>query len=180
MDFTQAGSPTDFTSALNKEILQTNQTGLNVKYDASENLTFEADGAYAKSWRNPGDVIGSLNADIGYGGLLGSNSRFTVPGKSSDSFPSLSNYGPAGDSTRWADTSLIGSHVTVNQTQRNTDELWQFRGVATWKQEDLSVRLGGQYYQDKFNFRNESTFVNNFWQAYAGYGAPSGLSLIHI
>ncbi len=174
VDFTQAGSPTDFTSALNKEILQTNQTGLNVKYDASENLTFEADGAYAKSWRNPGDVIGSLNADIGYGGLLGSNSRFTVPGKSSDSFPSLSNYGPAGDSTRWADTSLIGSHVTVNQTQRNTDELWQFRGVATWKQEDLSVRLGGQYYQDKFNFRNESTFVNNFWQAYAGYGAPSG------
>ena len=36
VDFTQAGSPTDFTAAENKQILQTNQTGLNVKYDVTE------------------------------------------------------------------------------------------------------------------------------------------------
>ena len=65
VDFTQAGSPTDFTAAENKQILQTNQTGLNVKYDVTENLTLEADGSYAKSWLNPGNVIGSKNGTSG-------------------------------------------------------------------------------------------------------------------
>ncbi len=173
-DFTQAGTPTDFTAALNKQILQTNQTGLNVKYDATENLTLEMDTAYAKSWLNPGDVIGSRNGDVGYGGDLGNVLRFSVNGDSKDAFPSISNFGPAGNAARWADQSLIGSHVTVNQTQHNTDELVQFRGNATWKQEDVTLKAGGQFYQDTFNFRNQSTFTNNFWQAYAGYGAPSG------
>ncbi len=173
-DFTQVGTPTDFTAALNTEILQTNQTGLNIKYDATDNLTLEADGAYAKSWRNPGNVIGSRNGDIGYGSALGSNLRFKIDGDSSSAFPSISNFGPAGNSAAWADQSLIGSHVTVNQTQHNTDELMQFRGNATWKQENLTLKAGGQYYQDTFNLRNQSTFTNNFWQAYAGYGRPSG------
>ncbi|QAY76449.1 TonB-dependent receptor [Sphingosinicella sp. BN140058] len=174
IDFTQAGSPTDFTAALNKQILKTNQTGLNVKFDASANLSFEGDVAYAKSWLNPGDVIGSQNGDIGYGGLLGNNLRFTIDGDSKDAFPTISNFGPAGNGARWADTSVIGSHVTVNQTQHNTDELLQFRGNATWKQDNLTIKAGGQYYEDRFRFRNQSTFTNNFWQAYAGYGAPSG------
>jgi iron complex outermembrane receptor protein len=174
VDFTQAGTPTDFTSALNTEILQTNQTGLNVKYDATSNLTLEGDVAYAKSWRNPGDVIGSQNGDIGYGNKLGNVLRFTVDGNSSGAFPTISNYGPAGNAAGWADQSLIGSHVAVNQTQRNTDELVQFRGNATWKQDNLTLKAGGQFYQDSFDFKNQSTFTNNFWQAYAGYGAPSG------
>lgn len=174
VDFTQAGSPTDFTSALNTEILRTNQTGLNIKFEASNNLKFEVDGAYAKSWRNPGDTIGSLNADVGYGGTLGNNLRFTVDGDSRDAFPSISNFGPAGNAAQWANLAVIGSHVTVNQTQRNTDELWQFRAAGTWEQDDLTVKFGGQYYQDTFDFLNQSTFTNNFWQAYAGYGAPSG------
>ncbi|RZL78841.1 MAG: TonB-dependent receptor, partial [Sphingomonas sp.] len=172
-DFTQTGTPTDFTSALNKQILQTNQTGLNVKYDATSNLTLEGDVAYAKSWLNPGDVIGSRNGDVGYGNALSNNLRFTVGGDSKDAFPTISNYGPAGNAAGWADTSLIGSHVAVNQTQHNTDELVQFRGNATWKQDDLTIKAGGQFYQDTFDFRNQSTFTNNFWQAYAGYGGPS-------
>ena len=174
VDFTQAGTPTDFTAALNTQILQTNQTGLNVKYDATDNLTLEGDVAYAKSWLNPGGVIGSQNGDIGYGNRLGNNLRFTVDGNSNGAFPTISNFGPAGNSAAWADQSLIGSHVAVNQTQRNTDELVQFRGNATWKQDNLTLKAGGQFYQDSFDFKNQSTFVNNFWQAYAGYGAPSG------
>jgi TonB-dependent receptor len=174
IDFTQAGTPTDFTAALNKQILETNQTGLNVKYDVNENLSLEGDAAYAKSWLNPGDVIGSRNGDIGYGGTLANTLRFVIADKSNKGFPTISNYGPAGNSANWADQSVIGSHVTVNQTQHNTDELMQFRGNATWKQDDVTLKAGGQYYQDTFKFRNQSTFVNNFWQAYAGYGAPSG------
>ncbi len=174
VDFTQAGSPTDFTSALNKQILETNQTGLNIAFEASDNLSFELDGAYAKSKLNPGDVIGSLNADIGYGGALGTNLQFMVDGDSSGAFPSLGNFGPAGVGADWANTDLIGSHVTVNQTQRNTDELWQLRAQGQWEQDDLKLQFGGQYYEDRFEFANYSTFVNNFWQAYAGYGDPSG------
>ncbi|WP_066718802.1 TonB-dependent receptor [Sphingomonas pituitosa] len=174
VDFTQAGTPTDFTAALNKQILQTNQTGLNLKYSASDHLSFEADAAYAKSWLNPGDTIGSQNGDIGYGGNLGNVLRFRVTGDSKDSFPTMSNFGPAGNAAGWANTAVIGSHVTVNQTQKNTDDLAQFRALATWKQENLTLKAGGQVYQDTFNFRNQSTFTNNFWQAYAGYGAPSG------
>ncbi|WP_241557386.1 TonB-dependent receptor [Croceibacterium ferulae] len=174
IDFTQQGTPTDFTSALNKQILQTNQTGLNITYAASDNLSLEGDVAYAKSWLNPDGVIGSRNGDIGYGGDLGNTLRFTVGGDSRDAFPSISNFGPAGDGADWANPALIGSHVAVNQTQVNTDELVQFRGAATWTQDDLTLKAGGQYYQDTFNFRNQSTFVNNFWQAYAGYGGPSG------
>ena len=175
VDFTQAGTPTDFSNALEKQILQTNQIGFNTTYNATDNLTLEGDVAYAKSWLNPGDVIGSKNGDIGYGGDLGTNLRFVIDDDSSKGFPSISNYGPAGNAAGWADPSLIGSHVTVNQTQHNTDELLQFRGSATWKQDDdLTVKAGGQYYEDTFRFRNQSTFVNNFWQAYAGYGAPSG------
>ncbi|GGE92970.1 TonB-dependent receptor [Sphingomonas prati] len=172
--FTQAGTPTDFTSAINKQILQTNQTGLNIKYDASENLSFEADGSYAKSWLNPGDVIGSSNADIGYSGLLSNTTGLSINGNSSSAFPVLTNYGPAGDESRFTDPTVIGSHVTVLQTQNNTDVLKQFRGAATWKQDDLTIKVGGQYYDDTFRLSNKSTFTNNYWQAYAGYGGPSG------
>ena len=28
--------------------------------------------------------------------------------------------------------------------------------------------------EDEFALENRNTFANNFWQAYAGYGAPSG------
>lgn len=174
ISFTQAGSPTDFTSAENKQVLQTNQTGLNVKFDATENLTFEADGAYAKSWLNPGNVVGSRNGDIGYGGDLGTTLGITIDQDSNKGFPSLTTFGPAGNQGRWADPALIGSHVTVNQTQQNTDVLKQFRALATWKQDNLTIKAGGQYYDDTFKFKNSSTFTNNYWQAYAGYGAPSG------
>lgn len=174
VSFTQAGSPTDFVTAHNRQILQTNQTGLNVKWDVNEKLTVEADGAYAKSWLNPGGVIGSTNGDIGYGGRLGTNLGFDITGDSNKAFPTISNFGPAGDASRWADPTVIGSHVTVNQTQENTDELKQFRGVLTWKEENLTLKAGGQYVDDSFRLLNRSTFTNNFWQAYSGYGAPSG------
>ncbi len=175
VSFTQAGSPTDFTAAMNKQILQTNQTGLNVKWDVNEKLTVEADGAYAKSWLNPGNTIGSSNGDIGYGGALGTNLGFNITADSNKAFPTISNFGPAGNAGRWADPTVIGSHVTVLQTQKNTDELKQFRGVVTWKAaDDITLKAGGQYTDDTFNLLNRSTFTNNFWQAYAGYGGPSG------
>jgi len=173
-NFVQAGTPTDFTSALNKQVLQTNQIGGNLKWDATEHLNIDADFSYGQSWLNPDGNIGSQNGDIGYGGNLGTLTGLSITGDSNKAFPSLTSYGPNGNQAGYTNTALIGSHVTVNQTQRNTDELKQGRLTATWKQDDLTLKVGGQYVDDTFNFQNESTFTNNFWQAYAGYGGPSG------
>ncbi|MDY1010368.1 TonB-dependent receptor [Sphingomonas sp. CFBP9019] len=172
--FTQVGTPTDFQSSLNKRILETNQTGLNVKFDATDNLSFDVDGSYAKSWLNPGNVVGALSSDVGYSGLLSNTTGLSINGNSDKAFPVLTNFGPAGDEAGFTDPTKIGSHVAVRQTQNNTDELKQFRASGTWKQDGLTLKFGGQYYDDTFKLSNKSTFTNNFWQAYAGYGGPSG------
>jgi iron complex outermembrane receptor protein len=173
-NFIQAGTPTDFTSAINKQVLQTNQIGGNLKWDANEHLNINADVSYGQSWLNPDGNIGSQNGDIGYGGALGNVTGLSILGDSNKAFPTLTNYGPAGDEAAYSNTGLIGSHVVVNQTQRNVDKLKQGRLTATWKQDNLTLKVGGQFVDDTFDFLNESTFTNNFWQAYAGYGGPSG------
>ncbi|PDH67127.1 MAG: TonB-dependent receptor [Sphingomonadaceae bacterium MED-G03] len=174
INFLQAGSPTDFTAGTETSVLETNQVGFNVRWDATENLQIDADASYSKSRLNPDGQISNENGDIGYGGLLGTTLGVRVTGNSSSSFPELTTYGPAGDESRWTDQALIGSHVTVRQQQINSDEIKQFRLGATWKQDDLTIKLGGRYMEDEFALENRNTFANNFWQAYAGYGAPSG------
>ena len=174
VDFTQAGSPTDFTAGTDKNILETNQVGVNLKWDATENLTFDADASYSKSRLNPDGQVSSEGADIGYGGAIGTTLGVRVTGDSKNAFPELTTYGPAGDQARWTDQSIIGSHVTVRTAQKNKDEIKQFRLGATWKQDDLTIKVGGRYMEDEFSLQNRNTFANNYWQAYAGYGAPSG------
>lgn len=174
VNFTQAGSPTDFTAGTDTSVLETNQVGLNLKWDATENLKIDADASYSKSRLNPDGQISSENGDIGYGGLLGTTLGVKVNGNSSSAFPVLTTYGPAGDQSKWIDPALIGSHVTVRQQQLNSDEIKQFRLGATWKQDDLTIKVGGRYMEDKFHLENRNTFTNNFWQTYAGYGTASG------
>lgn len=174
VDFIQQGSPTDFTAGTDTRVLETNQVGFNVKWDATANLKIEADASYSKSRQNPGGEITSENGDIGYGGLLGTTNGIRVSGNSSKAFPELTAFGPNGDASRWTDPSIIGSHVTVRQQQLNSDEIKQFRLGATWEQENLTIKFGGRYMEDEFKLQNSSTFTNNFWQAYAGYGGPSG------
>ena len=174
VDFTQAGSQTDFTAGTDRNILQTNQTGLNLKWDVSENLNFEADASYAKSWLNPGGEISSDNADVGYGFGIGPALGISIGGDSKNTLPVLHGYGPNGDAARWADTSVIGSHVTVRQAQENTDVVKQVRFAGSWEQEGFRIKAGGSYLEDHYQFQQSNTFVNNFWQAYPGYGPPSG------
>lgn len=174
VNFTQAGTPTDFTAGTDKNIMETNQVGLNLKWNATENLTIDADASYSKSWRNPDGQVNSEGADIGYGGLLGTTLGVRVTGDSKNSFPEFTNYGPNGDESRWTDQSIIGSHVTVRSARENADEIKQFRLGATWKQDDLTIKFGGRYMEDEFSLQERNTFANNYWQAWAGYGAPSG------
>ena len=173
-NFTQDGSQTDFTAGTDTSVLQTNQTGLNVKWQASDNFSVEADGSYSKSWLNPGGELTSTNADIGYGFGIGPSLGLVINGDSSDTLPELNNYGPGGDESRWADPSVIGSHVTVIQAQKNTDVVKQGRLTGRWESDNFKLAFGGSWLQDRYKFRQRNTFVNNFWQAYSGYGPASG------
>ncbi len=174
VDFTQAGSQTDFTAGTDRSVLRTNQTGLNVQWDVSDNLKFEGDASYAKSWLNPGGEITSDNADVGYGFGIGPSLGISIGGSSDGTLPVLHNYGPNGDGARWADTSVIGSHVVVRQAQQNTDVVKQARFAGSWEQEGFKIKAGGAYLEDHYKFQQRNTFVNNFWQAYPGYGPASG------
>jgi TonB-dependent receptor len=64
--------------------------------------------------------------------------------------------------------------VLVRTAQENTDTIKQTRFVTSWKQDDLRLDAGAAYVEDNFTLQNRNTFTNNFWQAYSGYGAPSG------
>jgi len=174
VDFTQNGSQTDFVAGTDRSVLQTNQTGLNLQWDVSSNLSFEADASYAKSWLNPGGQITSDNADVGYGFAIGPALGIRIDGDSKNTLPVLHGYGPNGDAARWADTSVIGSHVVVRQAQENTDVVKQIRVAGAWEQDGFSIKAGGSYLEDHYKFQQSNTFVNNYWQAYPGYGPPSG------
>jgi TonB-dependent receptor len=175
IDFVQAGSPMDLNAGITTRLRETNQTGINLKIDASENLSFDIDASYAKSEQNPNGE-GADNADIGYGGALGTALGVRVLGDSSDTLPQLTTFGPAGDQSRYLDPSVIGSHVLVRQRQQNEDELKQARFTATWEQDGLRLAAGTSYVDDNFQLQQSNTFNNNFWQAYSGYGTPSGRS----
>ncbi len=97
-----------------------------------------------------------------------------VVGDSSDHLPEMSTYGPNGDTSRYLDPTIIGSHVLVRLSQENSDTIKQARFKLTWGEEDLKVDLGLSYLDDNFTLQNSNSFANNFWQAYAGYGAMSG------
>jgi TonB-dependent receptor len=58
--------------------------------------------------------------------------------------------------------------------QENTDAIKQAKFVATWAQEGAKLDAGVSYVEDEFTMQNTNTFANNFWQSWAGYGAPSG------
>ncbi|HEU4486973.1 MAG TPA: TonB-dependent receptor [Povalibacter sp.] len=175
VDFVQPGTPMDLNASINTSLVRTNQTGVNLKIEASDNLSFDIDASYAKSWQNPGGE-GSDGADIGYGGALGTALGVRVLGDSSNTLPQLTTFGPAGDQSRYLDPTVIGSHVLVRTSQENTDTLKQARFTTTWKQDDLRLDVGASYLEDNFTLQNSNTFANNFWQAYSGYGAPSGRS----
>jgi len=174
LDFTQSGSQTDFTAGTDSNWRRSNQTGLNVKWDATQNLEIEADGSLSRSWLNPDGRVNGKGADVGYGFGIGPALGIAITGDSDEVIPSLHNYGVSGNPARWADTSAIGSHVTVNIANKNTDTIKQGRLRAKWTQDDLTLSIGGSYVDDTFKFRSANTFANNFWQAYSGYGPASG------
>jgi iron complex outermembrane receptor protein len=173
VDYRQAGTPMDLNGGFEERTVSTNQLGLNLKQSFSDNLSIDADISYAKSELNPNGG-GFDGADIGYGGNIGMNVGVAVTGDSSSHLTEMSGFGPGNDQARYLDPSVIGSHVLVRTKQENTDELKQARFTTTWQQDNLKLNVGGSWMEDQFALQGSNTFANNFWQAYGGYGAPSG------
>jgi iron complex outermembrane receptor protein len=170
-DFRQAGTPMDLNGGTENRELRTNQIGLNLQQSFSENFSLDADLSYAKSEQNPSGG-GFDGADIGYGGLLGFNTGVAVTGDSASHFPEMTTYGPGGDTSRYLDPTVIGSHVLVRTLQENSDELKQARFTFKWAEDNVKVDAGMSYVDDNFTLQGSNTFANNFWQAYGGYGPP--------
>lgn len=174
VDFNQAGTPMDFNDGITHSVIQTNQLGANLKYDVTDHFKLELDGATAKSWLNPNGEHTNDNGDIGYGGTLGANTGMAINGDSKNNLPVFHDIGPGGDASRFTDQTVIGSHVLVRTATRNTDTVRQFRLRGTWDADNFKLTFGGGYVEDTFRLQSSDTFTNNFWQAYAGYGSPSG------
>lgn len=180
VDFNQFGTPMDFSANQQRNIFETNQFGANLKWEVVDHLTFELDGAIARSTRNPGKNGYNDSMDIGYGGtngattILGANTGVTILGPSSEFLPQIHDIGPAGNVAKFTDQTVIGSHVIVRGAGYNTDTVKQIRGSLGWDNNGLKVKIGGQYVTDRLYGESTSTFTNGVFASRSGYGTCSG------
>lgn len=187
VDFNQFGTPMDFNANRSSNVYESNQVGANLKWELSENLTFEADAALARATRNPNQGGYNDSMDIGYGGtnnqagrietastVLGANTGLTILGPSSKYVPQIHDVGPSGNASRFLDTSVVGSHVIVRGTNYNYDTVRQFRGSLNWEKDGLAIKVGSQYIDDKLYQQSDSTFTNGVFASRSGYGTCSG------
>ena len=195
VDFNQFGTPMDFNANKTRQILQTNQVGANLKWDATEHLKFDFDAAYAKSVENPNNDGYNDGMDIGYGGtnaapagttpqfvssgggvntVLGADTGLKITGSSSKDLPNIHNVGPAGNVSQYFNTADVGSHVIVRFKNYNKDTVKQARVMGTWSSDNFKLTFGGQYKDDHFYQQNWNTFTNGVFGLYSGYGPASG------
>jgi TonB-dependent receptor len=201
VNFIQPNTPTDFQGQYNNQVLQYNDVGANVLWAFSDKLTLMADFDHAEGWSNPGGIVG-IDMDVGYGpsqggcdptnngntpngpakypcptpnytgGLYGVSLGIAVPGGHQVPYPTA--YGPSGDKTAFLNRDLLGSHVLPLTMGQNLDTINQVKVEGAWADSDaLSLKLGFQYVAEHKNEETSSSFRNNNWQAYSGYGPAS-------
>jgi iron complex outermembrane receptor protein len=176
VDFTRA-APTDFDDNINMGVQQTYDVGINVKYTASDKLSFMLDYDMALSSLNPGDNHWSgMSANIGYGpsaagGTNGTTFEVIQPGN--HMLPYYKGLGPNGDASRFADTSIMGSHVTTTSATRNRNAVNQVKAEVDWTEDSVALKFGGQYVTDHYHMAYWGPWESNRWQAWSGYGPDS-------
>ena len=182
--FVQPATPTDFQSQINGSMIQNNDTGLNVKWDATDNLSFNFDYDNSEAWLNPDRKLSSIDSDVGYGPSVPGNTTnatnvgIVVPG--SHALPYPTGLGPNGNAAAFINNGLIGSHVFPMSSNQRFDQIRQFKGEAQWVESDkLKITAGYQYVGDHDNAQSHDDFANNQWQAFAGYGPASGNIGVH-
>lgn len=182
-NFVQPATPTDFQSQINTSVLQNNDTGINVKWDATDRLQLNFDYDNSQAWLNPDRKLSSIDSDVGYGpstpgGTNATSVGIVVPG--SHQLPYPTGLGPNGDASRFINNGLIGSHVFPMGSNQRFDQVRQFKAEATWTESDkLKITAGYQYVGDHDNAQSHDDFANNQWQAFAGYGPASNNNGTH-
>jgi TonB-dependent receptor len=171
----QRYAPTDFNNNEGFGISETYDVGINAKYNASNNLTLTFDFDQSLASLSPGDHITASEMDIGYGSSTGgtNSALFEVVQPGGKSLPYYKAYGPNNDKSRFADVSLMGTHVSVNAAQRNRHSLNQFKAMGEWKEDGFTLVAGGSYIADHYRMAYYGPWQNNRWQAWSGYGPDS-------
>lgn len=181
--FVQPGSPTDFQSQINQSIIQNNEYGINVKWQASDRLSFMLDADQSLAQLNPGGQLSSIDSDVGYGpstpgGTNGADIGVVLPG--GHNLPYVVGLGPNSNASQFINNGLIGSHVFPMGSNQRVDKVQQVKAEGTWAESDhLKITAGYQYTGDHDNGRTYDDFANNDWQAYAGYGPASNNNGTH-
>jgi len=184
--FVQPNTPTDFQGQINRGVIQSNEIGFNIAWDVGAHQHFMFDADQSESKLNPGSPASNagFDVDVGYGpsspgGTNGTN--VGIAGVGSNSLPYPTGYGPNGNQAAFINNGLIGSHVLPMTDGQNSNILNQFKLQGEWSEDRIDLKYGLQYVMNKEELVNWSDFINNDWQAYAGYGPasnnPGGVAL---
>ena len=176
--------PTDFNSFVADQYITTNTPGVNVVWDASDHWVAEFDADQSESLYNPNGGYTDIDADTGYGDAINEYTGGLVLNNNSNVLPYWSAVGPnttAGAGSANISSNLnglnpfiIGSHVLPIQIQQNSDKINEAKLDATWDSENgTKVNFGAQWLDDLWNSSQWSTFQNNYWQIWGGYGPAS-------
>jgi len=191
-DFQYGPAPTDLDASYSAQYIQNNTLGLNVRWDVTDHLSTVLDASQSASHLNPHGESSGLGVDIGYGpSYTASSPNFAqnqaagfpngyvggiaVPG-GSNSLPYHTTYGPNNNPANadGLDPLILGSHVLPITSQRNSDYVNHVKLDTIWHSGDTNVDLGLQFNEDTRNGYSLSSFANNGWQLWSGYGPPSG------
>lgn len=176
--------PTDFNSFVSDEYIVTNTPGINVQWYVNDNWTAELDADQSESQYNPNGGLTDIDADTGYGNVTNEYTGGLVLNNNSNILPYWGAVGPgtaaAGSSAvissnyNGLNPFIIGSHVLPLQVQENTDKINEVKVDATWHAGATKMNFGVQYLDDVWSSSQWSTFQNNYWQIWGGYGPASG------
>lgn len=172
--FLQPATNTDFQAAINGQVVVDNTVGLDVKWKATEHTSYLLDAYTGSSRLNPGGQLSQIDADIGYGNSVPNESNIGIVINGTHNLPYPVGYGPSSNASRFLDRGIIGSHVLVESSFKNSDTLNQFKLQGQWADEQTKIQYGVQFTHDHVQLGN-STDLPYTWQMYAGYGpAPAG------
>jgi TonB-dependent receptor len=190
-NFTYGPAPIDFDADMQGSYIKNNTFGLNVKWDVNEHLSTSFDADQSSSHLNPNLELGNFDVDIGYGPSYNVGSSnfaagqaagfpnaytggIAVPG-GNNQLPYPTQFGPNNNAANVLGLNplVLGSHVMPITTNWAGDIIDQAKWDVTWHTEDTKANLGLQFVKDTRNSYSLSTFTNNAWQLWSGYGSPS-------
>jgi iron complex outermembrane receptor protein len=177
-NFDYGPAPTDLQADWDGSYVKNKDYGLNVLWDVSDAWTAELDADQSASYLNPNGQYEQVDADVGYGpsgpgGTNGYIGGIAVPG--GNAMPYLTAPGPSSDSANFLGLNpfVIGSHVLPLEQPISTDTVNQGKLDATWQGGSTKVNFGLQFVENTLNTHTNSSFPNNSWQLFSGYGPLS-------